>query len=165
MFGSDSDTVRVVLRNDQTVELDAEEVVAAIDEVADEHDDSARSGESLVVRNGAAIRDEFVIHGDGARDSDLFVVTEDGASSLIQGEELRERAEDAIDEPFEDYLRENVFTSGTYVFEDHGNGAKVAEFDDGAGYMFGECVENAVEDDSVGVYGIRDGWLIVIDER
>lgn len=71
-------------------------------------------------------------------------------------------------ESFEDYLKREVFTSGTYTYEESSEtcvDVGVAEYEDGGGYTIGTCIENAVNDDNVGVEAIREGWLLLRDER
>lgn len=70
-------------------------------------------------------------------------------------------------ESFTTYLRQNVFTSGRYVFEpsDSGRFVEVAEHDDGMGMIMEQDVQRAISDSNVSIVCIDNGWLVLENDR
>jgi hypothetical protein len=70
---------------------------------------------------------------------------------------------------FDDYLGERIFTFGTYEIEAPYDApeadARVAEYDDGSGYIVPEDLRRAIEDNGVAVQAVEDGWLHLSDSR
>lgn len=68
---------------------------------------------------------------------------------------------------FREYLRQHVFVEGGYSIESGGyrSDARVAERDNGSGYIVEADMRRALEDGAVGVVSVKDGWLLLEDQR
>jgi hypothetical protein len=68
---------------------------------------------------------------------------------------------------FTDYLRENVFTVGTYVFDTKRKWGDVgvSEYDDGSGHINTNDMDRAHGDENVSVITVNGGKLILDDDR
>jgi hypothetical protein len=162
-----SETIEV-----QGIEFDAEDLTEAVEDIR------AQTDEVGNIESGYAVVGSVAIAADGFDDGDVAVanvedidsvsptgLSHNGTYAFIGLSSLEELVSD---DSFEDYVRENVFTSGTYTYEDsdkYDADIRVAEHDDGGGFTCPECVVNAAEDDNVSVIGIKNGWLHLSDER
>jgi len=149
----------------QSIEFDEADLTEAVEDISEQADEHGNIEEGYVVIGSVAIA------ADGFDDGDVSVanvedidhisptgLSHNGSYAFTNISTL----EDVVgDDPFEDYVRENIFTSGTYTYDDSSARCdiRVAERDDGTGYTCPECIVNAVEDDNVEVDGIKDGWL------
>lgn len=71
---------------------------------------------------------------------------------------------------FETYLDEEVFRFGRYTYKNDvpahsGETRRVAEYEDGGGFVMRSDLERAVEMPQVEVLGIKNGWVLVRDKR
>jgi len=77
------------------------------------------------------------------------------------------------EQPFDEYLRENVLTSGSYHIDESDGIADVAEHDGGSGYLIHSDYRNVEEDDNVlilddptnGGGHFNGEWLVLEDNR
>jgi len=135
--------------------------------------------------HGYAVSGNVVVFGDGYDDDDdCYVARPDEVTvENLQGDRcgssrpnesahhssvsrLRELIEEATSS-FTDYLRDEVFTVGSYTFdgESHNADVRVAENDDGSGYICAEAIASLRDDDGARLVSVKDGWLHVADER
>jgi hypothetical protein len=90
----------------------------------------------------------------------------DGTRVKVSVHPLVGEAEAEIVAPFEEYLRDEIFTSGTYQFEEvpmRDGDVRVAEYDDGTGYVIPRDLQSAIDDERVRLVSISDGWLHLED--
>lgn len=96
------------------------------------------------------------------------VVNIGGEDVIVQKQSDGSYTAEKHEASFEKYLDEEVFSMGTYVYgkTEYGrDGLLVSEHEDGSGYVIDDDLERAFKNDNVDVGGIRDGKLIVRDDR
>lgn len=135
-------------RSSQYVDVDTEPFGRVYDAIMDEHDAYASPVKSD-------------LHTSGAFGYD---------TTRIWFSEIEENDGTDEDPPsFAEYVEENVFTQGGYVFDDEQFAPTydlaVAENDDGFGFTLPSDIENAIDDDGVVFRGVKDGWVVLDDAR
>jgi len=158
------------------IEYDADDLSDALDQFEEREDRS----------NGFAVVGDVAVVGDGDDDACVYVAHPDevSLSNVVSNKyghnnsrphsdaaygnicDLRTLIDDA-ETTFVDYLHDEVFTLGGYTIEecDTYGDARVAEHDDGSGYIIRSVMDRAVEDPNVGFVTVNNGWLHLSDER
>lgn len=140
-----------------SMDIERDALVAAIEDL----DNNAFSVGWAYDGDGRTVR----VTDDGFNDDDMRVIVgDDVAIQHIHIEDLK----DKVWPTFKEYLRENVFTLGNYVFDpdkDMMADTYLAENDDGSGVIINTDLESAFEDENVEVREIRDGFVGLNDLR
>jgi len=142
------------------VEFDVDDVEACVEYMRDVYD-----VENL--QSATASSNGVVMVGDGDADNYVEMFNKHGENAWGQFHEIEEMVEEARMPPFEQYLRDNVFTAGTYTYKNdvYYGDIGVAEYDDGTGLIMLDDMDRVVADDSVEQVCVRDGFFCLNDNR
>jgi len=91
------------------------------------------------------------------------IVTIDGTEIVVSYDGDTPTAD--VVESFEQYLRENVFVHGEYVYHTNHSYVCVAEYEDEHCYIIPEDIDNLLEDDNTELHAVEHGKLVIQDRR
>jgi len=155
---SDANEVRFELNRADDIVVDADNLRNALKSLPDQPTTEV-----------AMVNDEVIVAGDG-HVSDAYVRVFRPSDTISLGNPSSGYVHSEIDEQtrtkFTEYVQTDVMDEGMYVVEEthlYSADAKVAENDDGSGFILPQDIVAAAEDETVGIEGAS--WLHLSDQR